>query len=69
MTKVYCPCGSQIPVSAESAGFSATTITVGACGICQQAGIVSREMRKSYGIAAVMPTVTLWHRDGLVGIG
>ena len=47
---VTCPCGSGHTVEASDAGFSATTVTVAACQICRTAGIVSREMRKSYGV-------------------
>jgi hypothetical protein len=63
---VTCPCGSGHVVEASDAGFSAVTITVAACGSCREAGIVSREMRKSYGVSAYVSTPAVRHADGLV---
>ncbi len=63
---VSCPCGSGHAVEASDAGFSAVTITVAACTECSASGIISREMRKSYGISAYVHTPAVSHKDGLV---
>ena len=63
---VTCPCGSCHTVEASDAGFSATTITVAACPTCRNSGIVSREMRKSYGVEHYVSAPSVQHRDGLV---
>ena len=61
---VTCPCGSGHTVEASDAGFSATTVTVAACQICRTAGIVSREMRKSYGVEHYVSVPSLQHSNG-----
>jgi len=63
---VTCPCGSGHVVTASDAGFSATTITVDGCSVCRQSGIVSREMRKSWGLANEVSSSVLVPNDGLV---
>lgn len=63
---VSCPCGCGEPVAAHDAGWGATTITVDACADGREAGIVSREMRKSWGLEHAVVAPSLAHRDGLV---
>ena len=63
---VSCPCGCGEHVAAHDAGWGATTITVDACPAVCAAGIVSREMRKSWGLEHAVVAPSLAHRDGLV---
>jgi hypothetical protein len=64
---IYCPCGCGEILDAHDEGFSACTVTVPACSLRREAGVISVEIRKSQGYALAVPQAAGWtHRDGLV---